>query len=457
MKVLLHNGSEVCASDVELGSGSMGSVHATDDGKGVVKLFHRPTKDLEASMDLILERYNCSVDRMHPERNSYWSALYAWPTAIVTHPRLGLIIPRYPAECKNLIELFGGKNYRDLPEAEQRWNVRVLIAWRLAQGVARLHLMGLAHSDLSHNNVRANFATGQVRIIDLDGLVVPDHKPPDVLGTRGYMAPEVLAGRAMPSIATDKHALAVLLYRLLLFRHPLEGKHNFGLDPDEDGEAIEAAALGEGGIYIDHPTDQRNRPKNMYSASMLGPTLTRLFEQAFVQGLRSPGDRPRADEWKTALGRLLDRLVPCADASCAEHYYPLAEGRASRCPWCDSSLAIRGGIPVLRLYEPGPKQPAPITDFWIAGYHGRTLHVWHSAKGAEPDPFSDQDPIGRIENGKSGWSLTNIKCAGLAKLDSVGKSIRSIPLGQSVELREGTILRLGDPPSARLVLVQWVN
>ncbi len=47
--------------------------------------------------------------------------------------------------------------------------------------------------------------------------------PPTVLGTPGYIAPEVVAGKKLPSIETDQHALAVLLYETLLQRHPLHG------------------------------------------------------------------------------------------------------------------------------------------------------------------------------------------------------------------------------------------
>ena len=37
------------------------------------------------------------------------------------------------------------------------------------------------------------------------------------------IAPEVVAGKKQPSIETDLHALAVLIYETLLLRHPLAG------------------------------------------------------------------------------------------------------------------------------------------------------------------------------------------------------------------------------------------
>ncbi len=69
-------------------------------------------------------------------------------------------------------------------------------------------------------------------MIDIDGLVVPGKYPPDVVGTPDFIAPEVITtqnldkadkNRVLPSRSTDRHALAVLIYMYLFYRHPLRG------------------------------------------------------------------------------------------------------------------------------------------------------------------------------------------------------------------------------------------
>ena len=55
-----------------------------------------------------------------------------------------------------------------------------------------MHQMGLAHSDLSYNNILIDPITKSANIIDLDGLVVPGLFPPEVYGTADFIAPEVL-------------------------------------------------------------------------------------------------------------------------------------------------------------------------------------------------------------------------------------------------------------------------
>lgn len=452
--VTTATGATLTIGDDPLGRGSMGTVYPATDGTSVVKLFHNPTAELRRAMNLLLGQCNCTRDTGHPAREAYWNALYVWPTALVVAPTLGLVVPRFPPGMLNLVWLFGPRNYATLPVEAKRWNRRVLLAWRLAQAIGRMHLLGLAHSDLSPNNVLANPTTGQLRIIDMDGLVVQDFVPPQVDGTPRYIAPEVLAGRGTPGIATDKHALAVLLYQLLVGRHPLLGPWSFGLDPFDTDE-IEERQLGEGGLYIEHPTDPRNRPARLTSAAILGDTLRGLFEQAFVRGLTEPSARPSAQQWRSAIGRLLDRLVTCSNPGCADGYYPMRDGTPSRCPWCGTALAIPGGIPVLRMYSPTFHREA---DYWIAGYPGKTLHVWHRDPGSEPDPFADQRPIARLERDGATFQLRNLACAGLVEIDRTrGHERRSVAVGDSIPLVDGLVLRLGAPPAARLVLVQWIR
>lgn len=95
-----------------------------------------------------------------------------------------------------------------------------------------MHAAGLAHSDLSYKNVLIDPVSKSAAIIDIDGLVVPGLYPPDVIGTADFIAPEVVStkslsvkdpNRNLPNRLTDLHALAVLIYMYLLYRHPLRG------------------------------------------------------------------------------------------------------------------------------------------------------------------------------------------------------------------------------------------
>ena len=129
-----------------------------------------------------------------------------------------------------------------------------------------MHAAGLAHSDLSYKNVLIDPVSGRATIIDIDGLVVPGKFPPDVIGTPDFIAPEVMAtkhlnkldpNRKLPSIQTDRHALAVMIYMYLLYRHPLRGGKIHDMDPQTDEEL----SMGLNALFVEHPTDKTNRPK----------------------------------------------------------------------------------------------------------------------------------------------------------------------------------------------------
>ena len=60
-------------------------------------------------------------------------------------------------------------------------------------------------------------------ICDNDNVDV-DGAPPTSLGTPKFMAPEIVRGEASPTMDTDLHSLAVVLFYLLFLCHPLEGK-----------------------------------------------------------------------------------------------------------------------------------------------------------------------------------------------------------------------------------------
>jgi eukaryotic-like serine/threonine-protein kinase len=95
------------------------------------------------------------------------------------------------------------------------------IARRLCAGLAAAHDRGVLHRDLKPANVLID-DEGVVRITDF-GIAIPrssgtDHR---LTGTPGYMAPEQLEKGSRLTERTDVYALGLVLYELLVGRHPL--------------------------------------------------------------------------------------------------------------------------------------------------------------------------------------------------------------------------------------------
>jgi hypothetical protein len=273
--------------------GGMKDVYFAPD-KSYVIAFFRDDQDANSRdrLENIVNRFRESI--FSQVGGDYWKDLFCWPYDLVEHNgKVGIIVPIYNGcfffkkgfndGAAGLSSIkgdekqgkwFASARYRNrayklhLDSAELGdWMKFIRICLNVSRAVARMHAAGLAHSDLSYRNVLIDPITGNASIIDIDGLVVPGKFPPDVIGTPDFIAPEVLAtlkldkrdpNRKLPSMLTDRHALAVMIYMYLLYRHPLKGGNYFGTGDSTEEDNL---MMGEKALFIEHPTDKANRPK----------------------------------------------------------------------------------------------------------------------------------------------------------------------------------------------------
>jgi serine/threonine protein kinase len=449
-----------------IGEGGMKRVHFTPDRSSVVCFF----KDGNQSADpqrrerllSIVGKYNPTTDA---RTGDYWKGLFCWPTGVVVKPQLGVVAPTYPSNFFFGSGPFKGKEKqarwftspklsRMLPPAERgTWLGYLQISIRLARAVRRMHNAGLAHSDLSNKNVLIDPVSGAAVIIDVDSLVVPQVYPPDVLGTPGYIAPEVLASaklelddpkRILPSRRTDQYALAVLIYEYLLGRHPLRGpKVNSTVSSEED----ERLSMGGDAVWIENPNDRSNRPAHVgvpYSA--LGPYLAPLFERVFIAGLHNPAERPGADEWERALIKTSDLLIPCPNSRCPGGWFVLGE-TSGQCPWCNTSLS--GTIPVLNLYRPGKTGQFLSERHRLVVWHHSRLYKWHTLDNHFAGEGADRDAQAYFALEKGVWWMVN---QGQESMSITGAG--TLPPGAGTELQDGQQIQLATGPHGRLAVVQ---
>ena len=317
----------------------------------------------------------------------------------------------------------------------------------------RLHQAGLAHSDLSSNNVLIDPTSGRCIIIDIDSLVVPGLYPPDVMGTPGYIAPEVLATQSLPisdpnrkhpSIDTDLHALAVLIYEYLLKRHPLIGPKQHSAVSEED----ELLSMGSKALYIEHPTDMSNHPSLLtFPARLLGKNLVELFERAFVEGLHNPKKRPAAMEWERGLLKTWDKLYICGNPKCLQQY--ILNTQDTKCPYCGMKPANK--VPVLHLKtERRPGQWMP--DGELVVYPNYQLYKWHIFDNVSSnETTTDNAPVAYCVFHQGQWLLVN---QALNSLTS--PSGKRVEIGQAVALVHGAQIRLSQSQHGRFIEVEIV-
>jgi hypothetical protein len=494
IKCLSTTGEPIEFTDEIIATGTMKELYFSPD-KSYVVAFYKTMPDAQACerLQMITGKYRSNIfDQVGAQ---YWHGVFCWPTALVKHGgRLGLVVPTYAAhfffahgakdqdflgikgrekEGKWFASAHNQNRFLDPRECGDKLNY-LKICTHIARSVRRLHAAGLAHSDLSYKNVLIDPVQGLASIIDLDGLVVPGKYPPDVVGTPDFIAPEVVMTchldkrdplRILPSIHTDRHALAVLVYMYLFYRHPLRGGwvHNM-LDTQVD----ETLAMGARALFIEHPQDARNRvnldqarPTELPWAdtekipyTLAGPYLSPLFLRAFTDGLTQPQQRPTADDWESALVKTVDLVQPCQNSICRQKWYIFDNTTEPACPFCGRPHI--GTIPVLNLYSTRQEGSYRPDNHRLMVWTGQSLFAWHANRLIAPNERLNPQQLGRVGYfvlHEGAWWLVN---EGLPDLMDV-QTRSNVAVGDRVQLQDGLQLLLSKDEGGRLGVVQMVQ
>ncbi|MDB6134979.1 MAG: hypothetical protein JWM59_3222 [Verrucomicrobiales bacterium] len=478
------------------GSGGMKEVFFSKDRRHVVG-WYRKKPDANA-MERLKTITGVYRDRIFSqEGGTYWESLFCWPSHVIeAQGFVGVVMPAYQphfffahgSKNEDFLGIRGkekeGKWFASASHQQRHLDQRERGSWlsyftvciKIARAVKRLHMAGLAHSDLSYKNVLLDPAGGNACLIDLDTLVVPGKFPPDVAGTPDFIAPEVLrtmklpngtAGKCLPCIETDRHALAVLVYMYLLYRHPLRGRKVHDDDPQRDEEL----GMGEKALFVEHPTDPSNRPDpaparpgvapfgdvESIPFTVCGPLLKEVFERAFVTGLHDPAQRPSADDMERALVRTVDLMQPCANPGCDQKWFVFDNTTPPCCPFCGTAAA--GPVPMLGFHsqraEDGPFLP---DQHRLMVYHNQYLYPWHVSRLVFPNERvtpEQRRPVGYFVFHGGQWMLVNQTLTGLKDITSA--EARPVPPGSSIVLANGQKLLLSPEAGGRLAHVMMTG
>ena len=488
-----RHGESVAFDDTIIGSGAMKDVYFAPDRSYVIGFFREhQSPAARERLRVICEDYREGI--FGQIGGAYWRDLFCWPTGVVEHEgRVGVVVPAYAPHFffthgsanNDMLGIKGrekeGKWFASAnnqarfldPRERGHWLNYLRICIRIARAVRRMHAAGLAHSDLSYKNVLVDPCSGNACIIDLDGLVVPGKYPPEVVGTPDFIAPEVVmtahlphdsADRRLPCIATDRHALAVLIYMYLLYRHPLRGAKVHDPDPIRD----ETLSMGERALFVEHAQDLSNRIRvadarptelpwvdtERMPYTLTGPYLTPLFERAFTDGLRDPGSRPSAEDWEFALVRTADLIQPCANRDCAQGWFVFDNRRAPRCPFCGTPYP--GQLPVLNFYSSRQGDSFRPDDQRLMVYTNQSLFEWHVNRHVAPNERlteAQKTRVGYFVFHHGTWWFVNERLPQCRDL-SAG---REVAAGERVALRDGLQLLLSREAGGRLALVQMAG
>lgn len=184
----------------------------------------------------------------------------------------------------------------------------------IATAFNQLHNKGYRYQDISDGNILIDPKLGKVLIIDNDN-VTPEGGSTGIAGTPFFMAPEIVAGKSVPTVQSDLHSMAVVIFYLLLFQDPLKGIKMRHTPLDSAGIR---ELLGTDPVFIFDPDDHSNAaiqsPDN--NALRVWPCLPQHMKDTFVRAfsksaLHNPGRRLSEMQWIRELVRFRSEIVTC--------------------------------------------------------------------------------------------------------------------------------------------------
>ncbi|MDO4586306.1 MAG: serine/threonine-protein kinase [Planctomycetia bacterium] len=461
--------------------GGVKDVYFAPDRSEVVAFFRNP---LDVSgrerIEKIVTDYRSRI--YEQAGGEYWKECFCWPEKIVEYNGMtGIVVPTYQNcfffQTGNLAgtekegKWFASpKIYNRFVPMEEKGSLLgyLRLCLKLSRATRRLHAAGLAHSDLSYKNCLVDPQSGNACIIDIDGLVVPGVFPPDVIGTPDFIAPEVVAStgrqredRILPSQATDRHALAVLIYQYLFHRHPLRG----GKIYSQDNDVQEKMEMGEKALFIEHPNDKSNRPilddnddicmpwvdveKIPYTTA--GPMLKTLFDRAFIEGLHDPAQRPTADDWEDAIVKTSDMIQPCSNENCVKKWFIFDNSTRPVCPYCGTPY--KGILPLLDFYSSRNGKDYRPDNHRLMVFSGQSLYQWHTNRSVIPNEKIKKEHttrVGYFSFFKGKWLFVNQTLTSMKNLTTD----QPVPIGTGVELVDGLKLQFSSDTNGRIAYIQ---
>lgn len=270
---------------------------------------------------------------------------FLWPMELIVPNQgslFGYIMPLRPKSYKSIVDLMKKR-------VNPSFYVICRTAFNLTKGYQKLHGMGAKYQDISFGNLFFDPDTGDVLICDNDNVSFDNSKPGGVLGTPGFMAPEIVRGEKRPSRETDRYSLSVLLFYLFMVNHPLEGRLEANIKCMD--YAARVKLYGTDPVFIFDPDNKTNRPvKGIHdNANIYWPMypekLRKMFTKAFTVGLTEPNKRITEPEWMNLFANMMSGMLKC---SCgARNFYDEElekNGAAHVCWHCQQAVPVPAKI-----------------------------------------------------------------------------------------------------------------
>lgn len=286
-----------------------------------------------------------------------------------------------------------------------------------------LHDKGYRYQDINGGNFFIDPKTGKLLIADNDN-VAPEGRSTGMQGFLTYMAPEIITGEEIPSVGSDLHSMAVLIFQMLVLQHPLQGQRIEAYD-----EVSLRRMYGTDPLFAFDPNDGSNAPRSGSPSYRywfeLPQNMRDLFCRAFSQeALHDKRRRPNEATWMRELARYRSEIVAC---TCGSEMV-LENAAPTKCDICGNPVGSS-----LKLVLGGYDLPLA-NDVRL--YACQVRRACRSDEQLDPVLWVNawrQDPryLALRNNSKETWSV------------KIGEEVKSVMPDQFIMPRAGMELQLG--------------
>lgn len=408
----------------QLGQGGQGTVYLvqTPQGPKAVKWYNLQQANAEQRRMI-----QTLVQQGPPQGEGGYR--FVWPLDMVSHPssatQFGYMMDVIDRErFIALGEMWAGQKH-----APSFYHL-METSWQVANSYYALHMSGYCYRDISTGNVLFDPQSGEVRICDNDNVCIDQQTPSQIWGTLEFMAPELILAQVKPSTDTDLHALAVWLFFLWVWHHPLHGLLEYQIRSWD--LPARRYIYGSNPVFVFDPDNFLNRlpddPDYETAAwrwRLCPPALQQHFIQAFTVGLHDPTQRVTESQWQRLFRQLQDQILVCPHDQ-AENIW--APGQPSlHCWYCQTSLQVPPQL-VIELPQ-GPIRALLTRDFRLLPRHVIPFHAQRSVAPLGDVIHHPHDP--------HLWGLRNLSPEPWQMTDPEGNCYQVSPQ-KSVPLRQGT-------------------
>lgn len=211
------------------------------------------------------------------------------------------------------------------------WKYLMTTAFNIANAVTAVHQKGHCIGDLRENNILVSPNT-LIAFVDCDSFQIRDNTNGKVfytrVGTGEFLPPELHSVNFKDGnherIYSDRFALSILIFKFLMMGvHPYQAKGPAMYDtPSTEGKIMK-------GFFPYSYGNDVQPPDYAPPYEIMPQALKGLFSRCFVDGHKTPPQRPTAREWLDTLRGVIDTLKECA--ANRNHVYA---DHLSFCPWC---------------------------------------------------------------------------------------------------------------------------